>query len=53
MLVKNPNNPPVCFLVPVLPLRLLLRITLDLCLCMITIVNKNNYNYILNEDINI
>ena len=42
------NNPPDCFLVPLLALRLLLRATLDLCLVMI-VMN----NYILNEDINI
>jgi hypothetical protein len=42
------ENPPDCFLVPALALRLPLRVTLDLCLDMI-IMN----NYILNEDINI
>jgi hypothetical protein len=44
------ENPPACFLVPTLPLRLRLplRVTLDLCLAMITM-----NNYILNEDINI
>jgi hypothetical protein len=48
--LNQPNNPPDCFLVPVLALRLCLplRVTLDLCLDMI-IMN----NYILNEDINI
>jgi hypothetical protein len=44
------ENPPACFLVPTLPLRLRLplRVTLDLYLAMITM-----NNYILNEDINI